>query len=266
MRTNHAPRSTDHPASPRILFANAHITGCGILPINLNAASLLCISARISTAVKYRRITGGILLNCICFFLLALLTGVIQNEALGENKLSDNLTIREIQEKNYSLHFDKERLQLQVKGTLEIGILSAFEKMLSKHPESTEVAFNSNGGNIYQARGLAKVIMSNALDTFVLEDCYSACTIAYVAGKTRYMSPGGRLGFHQYSMKYRLINQRLDIDKEQAKDLSFFKSRIQDDNFIEKIFSSKDSELWIPEPKDLLKTGVVHEIVPDSDR
>ena len=66
--------------------------------------------------------------------------------------------------------------------------------------------------------------------------------------------------------KSRVLNQRVNVEKEQAKDLSFFKSRIPDDHFIENIFNSRSTDLWIPEQDDLLITGVIHEIVSVYDQ
>ena len=195
-----------------------------------------------------------------------LLFSILQNTTHAQNKLVEELSFNEPQEKKFSLTYDKQYQQLQVNGSMEIGILPAFKKMLQKHPESTTVAFNSNGGNVYQARGLATVIVSNGLDTYVSEDCYSACTIAYVAGKKRTISPQGKLGFHQYNMKSKILNQRFDISKEQSKDLTYFKSRIPDNIFITKIFSSKNSDLWIPEHQELLTSGVIHKITLEPDR
>ena len=206
------------------------------------------------------------LLTFVYLVLLTLFVIGVQNEAFAEHKLIDELRIEPAQEQRFTLHFDQHRQQLHVTGIMEIGILPAFREMLAKHPDSIAVAFNSNGGNIYQARGLARLIMLNGLDTYVDEDCYSACTIAYVAGKSRYMSPNGRLGFHQYSMNSRMLNHRIDIKKEQARDLSFFKSRIPGGMFIDQIFSSESAELWVPKQKDLLASGVIHAIVVDSER
>ena len=201
-----------------------------------------------------------LLLMCTLLFCL------LQNTAYAQNKLVEGLSLNESQEKNFFLTYDKEYQQLQVNGSMEIGILPAFKKMLAKHPESTTVAFNSNGGNVYQARGLATVIVSNGLDTYVSEDCYSACTIAYVAGKNRTISPQAKLGFHQYNMKSKILNQRFDLEKEQAKDLAYFKSRISNKIFIKKIFSSKNSDIWIPEHQELLTSGVIHKITLAPDR
>lgn len=260
MHTNNVPRSNDHSSCAGI------VSDSDKLPVKIIAVPDLFINRRLLKPEIQKTKENAISFTVISLFMIAMLYCTFQNRALGENKLSDGLALSEIQEKKYSFYFDKDRQQLQVNGIMEIGILPAFENMLSRHPESTEVAFNSNGGNIYQARGLAKIIISKALNTYVSEDCYSACTIAYMAGNIRQMGPDGRLGFHQYNMKYKLLNQRFDVGKEQAKDITFFKSRISDVIFIEKIFSSKNSDLWIPEHNDLLKSGVIHEIVPESDR
>ncbi len=198
----------------------------------------------------------------ICSFLL----GILQNIAHAQNKLIDNLALTQTQEKQFSLSYNKELQQLQVNGILEIGVLSAFEKMLQKHPESITVVFNSNGGNVYQARGLARIITSNELSTYVSGDCYSACTIAYIAGKTRTINATGKLGFHQYDIKSKILNHRLDAKEEQNKDLPYFESRISDINFVRKIFKTKNSGIWIPEHQDLLNSGVIHKIVSEPDR
>jgi ATP-dependent protease ClpP protease subunit len=200
------------------------------------------------------------------FILIGLHCCVFQNQAHAEHKLIDNFQIRELEKKSFTMNFDKSRQQLQIHGTMDIGILAEFKRMLIKHPGLMEVALNSHGGNIFQARGLAKLIMSNQLNTYVSGNCYSACAIAYVAGNFRYMGPQGKLGFHQYNIESKMLNVRFDIEKEQARDLSYYKSRISSKIFVEKIFSSKNTELWIPEQKNLLETGVIHEVIPDSGR
>ena len=266
MQTKNVPLPKYHQVYKSIRLVSRPSRDLGKLTVKLITTLIHVISSSLSNATKRNIKVNLASFRVVSLSMVIMLCCVFQNMALGDNKLIDSLAPEKILEKSYSLDIDQERKLLQVNGTMEIGILSAFKNMLSKHPELTQVEFNSNGGNIYQARGLAKIIISNALNTYVSESCYSACTIAYVAGKTRSMSPHGRLGFHQYNMKSKLLNQHFDVHKEQAKDLSFFKSRISDNNFIEKIFNSKNADIWIPEQKDLLITGVIHEIVIDSDR
>lgn len=120
---------------------------------------------------------------------------------------------------------------------------------------------NSTGGNVYQARGIAKLIEKNGLDTYAFGTCYSACTLAYIAGKRRYLGIDGKLGFHGYQANPNIKNPVLDIDKEQQTDLEFYSRHITDSAFIEKIFSINCSGLWEPHLEELLNAGVVHEVI-----
>lgn len=91
---------------------------------------------------------NGKTLVIITMFAVALFCSVHQNITLAGIKLVDNLSL-EIQSKTaYTLKIDKDRSLLHVSGIMEIGILSAFENMLSKHPELKRIAFSSTGGNI----------------------------------------------------------------------------------------------------------------------
>ena len=123
---------------------------------------------------------------------------------------------------------------------------------------------DSAGGNIYQARGLAKVISTNQLDTYSYRQCFSACTIAYIAGENRYLSANAQLGFHTYNLDSPLVF-RPNITREQQKDLALFKQKIADEMFTAKIFATKCPDLWIPTQQALLDAGVVHKITPASN-
>lgn len=216
---------------------------------------------------KYSKNIPNKRLRAICCISIYLLFCVLQNPVYAAgHKLVDELSHEQSQQKRFSLDFDRPRLQLRINGSMDIGILQEFERMLEKHPQLREVAFNSSGGNVYQARGLAKLIIARKLDTYVSGECYSACTIAYLAGTNRYMGPEGKLGFHQYRMKSRMLNPHFDVEIEQDRDISYFRSRIPANTFVERIFESRNNDLWIPEQQDLLATGVVHEVFPEPGR
>jgi hypothetical protein len=77
------------------------------------------------------------------------------------------------------------------------------EKMRTPH---AIVTLNSPGGSVVAALLIANDILNREYDTAYNEGiCYSACTTIWLAGKTRYMSPGATLGFHQAK---NLITQR----------------------------------------------------------
>lgn len=154
---------------------------------------------------------------------------------------------------------------LRLKGALEIGVVKALERSLVQYPTAKGLILDSEGGNVYQARGLAKVILEHALDTYSYSGCYSACTIAYIAGENRYLGPAAELGFHAYRVDSHLTDSLVHIRQEQAKDLSFFESKISDVAFTNNIFAYEQPSIWIPTTNELLRAGVVHRVL-NSER
>ena len=130
--------------------------------------------------------------------------------------------------------------------------------MLDSHPQSVGLVLDSGGGNIYQARGIAKLIMQNELDTYLFNHCYSACTIAFIAGINRYAKIQAELGFHGYNLESTTPKSFISIEHEQSKDLDFFAKQISDKDFVQKIFQHESNQIWIPKFAELLKAGVIH--------
>ena len=62
--------------------------------------------------------------------------------------------------------------------------------LLLANPGVTTLQLSSQGGEIFAAYDMADVIIDFGLDTHVVGECLSACTILFLAG-------GSRLGFHQ---------------------------------------------------------------------
>ena len=87
-----------------------------------------------------------------------------------------------------------------------------------------KIHFNSNGGDIYEAMRLGRIIRSNLITTQITHDatCYSACVIAYLGGVLRV--PVGPVGIHSFysesfigpenfdeaSMKYNEVSEDLE--------------------------------------------------------
>jgi hypothetical protein len=182
----------------------------------------------------------------------------------GDHKLTDGMALRKPQSAQYSISISSKHNLLYLKGPMEIGVVAALEKSLSQHSELKGIVLDSEGGNIYQARGIAAVIQKHLLNTYTSNYCYSACTIAYVAGRQRYLGPEAKLGFHRYRVDSRLMESLLDIEKEQSKDMAFYEQQISDREFTKKISDRQPPDIWIPTNEELLKGGVVHEILSDS--
>ncbi len=151
--------------------------------------------------------------------------------------------------------------QLHISGDLEIGISNAVRAIIATQPNIKSVVLQSHGGQIYEGRGLARIFTEFGLDTYVYEECSSACATAYIGGRERYLGENGKLGFHQYKLDtsaYTRFIPFYDLRVEQERDLALFKSRGIDHSFLGKMFDQPASRIWFPDSITLRNAGVVN--------
>ncbi|MGI9309903.1 MAG: hypothetical protein ACR2P7_00030 [bacterium] len=146
---------------------------------------------------------------------------------------------------------------IHIRGPLEVGITRRVSELLDAHPQVRGVILDSGGGQIYEGRGLARLIREHKLATYSLEQCDSACATAFAAGVRRALGRGAQLGFHQYK-NYAALPV-VDIDAEQAKDRALFEAQGISAEFLQKIFSHPPHRMWRPDAAELLASGMVHE-------
>ncbi|MCZ6881528.1 MAG: hypothetical protein O7F15_00800 [Gammaproteobacteria bacterium] len=157
----------------------------------------------------------------------------------------------------YSLDLIKQDTLIHLRGPFEIGITNRVEVLIEQHPEITGIILDSEGGQIYEGRGLARLIRENRLQTFSLDKCLSSCTTAFVAGTIRTLGTNARLGFHQYRT-YSVIPS-INVEQEQSKDMAIFEKQGVSAEFLEKVFIQPPEEMWWPDIDELVNAGVVHQ-------
>jgi len=157
----------------------------------------------------------------------------------------------------YSLDLIEQAKLIHLRGPFEIGITRRVAELIARNPEVVGIILDSEGGQIYEGRGLARLIRENKLQTYSLEKCLSSCTTAFVAGTTRTLGTNARLGFHQYKT-YSLIPS-INVENEQAKDMAIFVKQGVSPEFLEKIFVQPPESIWWPEIDELITAGVVHQ-------
>ena len=157
----------------------------------------------------------------------------------------------------YSLDLVKQGKLIHLQGPFEIGITRKVTQLIARNPEVVGIILDSEGGQIYEGRGLARLIGKYELQTFSLEKCLSSCTTAFVAGTTRTLGANARLGFHQYKT-YSLIPS-INVENEQAKDMAIFIKQGVSPEFLKKIFVYPPESIWWPEIDELIAAGVVHQ-------
>lgn len=170
-----------------------------------------------------------------------------------------NLILEEIvlPEPLYSLDLIQKNRLIHLRGPFEIGITNRVAELIEQYPEITGIILDSVGGQIYEGRGLARLIREYNLQTFSLDNCLSSCTTAFVAGTIRTLGTNARLGFHQYKT-YSVIPS-INIDDEQARDRAIFVRQGVSPEFLDKIFIQPPENMWWPDIDELVNAGVVHQ-------
>jgi len=72
-----------------------------------------------------------------------------------------------------------------VVGTLREGSADEIQKIIDAAPSASSLVLNSNGGRAHEAQQLAHIVRNRHLDTYVEDQCVSACTYVFLAGKDR---------------------------------------------------------------------------------
>ena len=68
-------------------------------------------------------------------------------------------------------------------------------QILRKHQEIDTLILKSEGGIVEVADTMADLVIDAELNTFVEENCESACVTIFLAGKNRIMEIGAKIGF-----------------------------------------------------------------------
>ena len=153
--------------------------------------------------------------------------------------------------------------QLEISGTLEFGLTRRVKLLLNEDPTIDQLMLNSTGGIISEARGVAKVVLQRQLTTHVEHECFSACTLIFIAGHNRTLGHQGQLGFHQYSVDASYRTPWLDPLEQQAIDARSMQQQGIAIDFIERAYTEPHHSLWKPTPSLLLQADVIHSVLTD---
>lgn len=146
---------------------------------------------------------------------------------------------------------------LLLQGDIALGLTKAVGNLLADNPAITTLRLASAGGNIYEARGLAKLVRSYRLATVVGESCTSSCTVVFIGGQPRRLEAGAKLGFHQYQIAAEYQVPLADPAAEQARDLALFRQARVADWFLERMFQAAPGAMWFPSREELISAGVI---------
>lgn len=148
--------------------------------------------------------------------------------------------------------------ELELAGGMPFGTNDAVRKFLDGAPAVRIIHLNSKGGRINEAYRLYKTIKERNLITYTSADCVSACSLAFLAGRERYIGESGRLGFHSTSIG--------ELSGEVAKELNdevrqTLQTHGAPKNFIDRALSTSPKDMWYPSRDELLEAKVIDSVV-----
>lgn len=155
------------------------------------------------------------------------------------------------------LDVSQDQTTIFLKGDINYALHASFLKTLEMHKDITTIALSSEGGIIFAARAIANKIIELNLNTKTNADCFSACTLIFLAGQKRQLADNGQLGFHLYATKSMLTASILDIEEQVEKDKQYLRDRGVSEGFITTAYSTPPEEIWIPKRIQLQNAGIL---------
>lgn len=147
--------------------------------------------------------------------------------------------------------------EIELAGGITVGVANEIEQLLAENPGVHTVHLNSGGGRIVEAENIRNLIEQRGLDTYVSAECLSACTIAYLGGKRRFIDADAKLGFHAGTYPG---SSEGDVESINRSMVEAAVSRGVDRAFAEMAYMSESEEFWKPDNTALIAAGFVTEI------
>lgn len=164
----------------------------------------------------------------------------------GDRELSD-----------LSLSVSADGTTLNVDGSYGMGSEDAVRRALLQNPSIRRVVLSGPGGRISAAYEINRLIHARRLATRVDTGCASACTIAFLGGAERSISPNGRLGFHQGSFPGMSANDMFESNRDMRR---FLVASGVTPAFAQRVIDTPHDEIWTPTPEELLAGRVINRV------
>jgi hypothetical protein len=158
----------------------------------------------------------------------------------------------------YSLRLMRNDTELELAGGIPIGTTTAVRNMLDSSPTVRVIHLNSAGGRIAEANKLASLISERQLVTYTRTSCTSACAIAFLSGRERYIGEQGRIGFHSASVNGATGSDELNVNASFRTALSRIGATPQ---FVAKAINTGPQDMWFPTTDELKQQNVITSIV-----
>jgi plasmid stabilization system protein ParE len=145
---------------------------------------------------------------------------------------------------------------LRLDGTIGMGDASRMRALLDSEAARNlrRIELVSPGGRLHEAELMAAALKPRRHEVRAVGDCASACTVVFLAGQPRQLTPGARLGFHRAStgtynpVFEELANQQLEAT---YRDLGLPQP------LIDKTLDTPSRSMWFAPREDLLAHALI---------
>ncbi|AKU92031.1 hypothetical protein [Vulgatibacter incomptus] len=145
-------------------------------------------------------------------------------------------------------------------GDMSDDAADAIRRALDRAPDAKTVVLSSDGGWIAAGKRVSELIAERGLSTYVESECSSACTIAFLGGVDRAVSPSAKIGFH----RPRKVGGSGEVGVKNTAGRLYAAAGVSR-AFIERILDTPPESVWNPSVAELLESKFVTRVVTDVE-
>jgi hypothetical protein len=158
------------------------------------------------------------------------------------------------------LHVVNHAKEVELAGGMSFGTANALGTILEATPTIRTIQLNNIGGRIIEGSRVGELIKAHHLSTFTARECVSACLLAFLAGRERYLGSSGKLGFHQAS-----------VDGSGGEVAEYGTNQFREAllgvgtplSFVDRALAVPPSQVWYPTSAELISAHVVTAVVDE---
>jgi hypothetical protein len=154
----------------------------------------------------------------------------------------------------YTIRLVDEGRVVEFTGGINEGAAEAIDRVIADAPKVTTVRLDSPGGWLREGSRMADVVRRYRLHTRVDAECYSSCTLVFLAGVDRTAAERASVGFHRGRP---IGGARRPAEAASAKEAELYLRAGLDKAFVQRILATPNDEIWVPSHRELLKAEVL---------
>jgi len=209
-------------------------------------------------ALAARRAAGGLAFGASAAAAIAAVVGigaVVVDRAVPSVKEMLAIYTGDLALSDLSVTVAADGRTLLVAGSYGVGSAEAVRIALDSHPGIRTVVLSGPGGRASVGFELFRLFQQHRLATRVDGVCASACTIAFLGGVDRSVSPGGRLGFHRASFPG-MSDDDMHESNRDLRRFMIYGAKVTPE-FVDRVFDTPPDSIWVPTPQELAAGRVV---------